>query len=297
MVHEVFDIEHWCNVFSLAKLRKEEREFALEERRKNHSSFKSEAEFEQYVQLAYPKREPVTSPIEMAVFEQLRLEEQLPGNVAKRVPCDVFVFAEGEPPRRDVTKVGGLPYWPRNRKWPTRKGKPMAFVAQLNFADSRDLVQDLPSNLLLVFTQAGHVGHTDPEYLQAEWVEPTDALVESGDIPATGDRLSAAYGVRHRTWDLPIDLHSLEDDLVVDIIQATKIGGLPPMIQDYEMPERYIGTIGSVHPHQSAPFPFINVPAPLNFEYDHGHLMWGDVGAMSLSLSKNGSIIFTLECF
>ena len=62
-------------------------------------------------------------------------------------------MAEGEPTDRHVTKIGGLPYRPAKMPWPTgQDGTPMSFLAQINFANSKDLVGELPGDVLLVFT-------------------------------------------------------------------------------------------------------------------------------------------------
>ena len=84
--------------------------------------------------LMEPTGEMITSPHDMVVVELLRQEafsRSGSSPSAHSVPTDVFVFGKGEPASREVTKVGGVPYWPAARPWPaSRTGKPLTFVAQ-----------------------------------------------------------------------------------------------------------------------------------------------------------------------
>lgn len=81
------------------------------------------------------------------------------------------------------------------------------------------------------------------------------------------------------------------------MLQATKIGGVPPWTQPpTEMPGRYIATLGSVHPTHGERFPFLNVEEPLN-SYDGGYLMWGDVGNLYLFLQEDGSVLGAIDCY
>src|SRR5262249_53652498 len=105
----------------------------------------------------------IVGPYIIAAQEQLRAERLAQSRPVNQVPVDLFVFCKGEPPRRDLTKIGGLPYWPARREWPrAESGAPMAFVAQINFADSRDITGTLPGDLLLVFGEPEWVPHRMP---------------------------------------------------------------------------------------------------------------------------------------
>src|SRR5262245_46005232 len=74
-------------------------------------------------------------------------------NLGRTKPVDVFVLAKGEPPVRDATKIGGVPYRPRAKPWPlTPDGKPATFLAQFNFMQSRDILSSLPGDILLMFS-------------------------------------------------------------------------------------------------------------------------------------------------
>src|SRR5690348_4120854 len=53
--------------------------------------------------------------------------------------CIIFTFSRQEPADRMATRIGGLPYWPRERPWPICKEcrRPLVFAAQLDFRDPR----------------------------------------------------------------------------------------------------------------------------------------------------------------
>lgn len=65
----------------------------------------------------------VTSPWDLCQNEHLRRELHDAYAWGPAVPVDIFIMADGEPPDRHVTKIGGLPYRPR--LWNGRHG-PMA---------------------------------------------------------------------------------------------------------------------------------------------------------------------------
>src|SRR5262245_32788489 len=138
MAHQKFDIERWKGLFPLEKLRKEAKEFVEALRTEEPDRYESASDVEAHIKLMSPNGEIITSPRHLAVVEQLRTE-CLGSKYLPEVPTDVFVFARGEPANRSVTKIGGLPFWPKERSWPTGKsGQPMSFVAQFCFADSMD---------------------------------------------------------------------------------------------------------------------------------------------------------------
>jgi hypothetical protein len=96
-------------------------------------------------------------------------------------------MADGEPPDRHATKIGGLPYRPASAPWPRLPGNiPLVFLAQFNFCDSQDLTGKLPGDVLLVFTEEPW----SPGYLHFEWqplgmgdlVEPTSVPEPLGDV-------------------------------------------------------------------------------------------------------------------
>jgi hypothetical protein len=109
MLHERFEIEKFKAMFPLADLRRQAREFVLEQQRESPARYADAAEVEKHIRVLESSGEIVTSPYHMAVIEQLREEAAADLDGIERVPTDVFVFARGEPKDRRVTKIGGLP--------------------------------------------------------------------------------------------------------------------------------------------------------------------------------------------
>jgi hypothetical protein len=121
----------------------------------------------------------------------------------KQVPVDQFVFGRGEPPKRHLTKIQGLPYRPRTLPWPTdSSGRPLTFLAQYSFVDSMDHIGKLPGDVLLVFIR----NMFEPPYpgisLTFEWypLGIEDLVME---VPPPELEFPTCYGVRNRSRDFP----------------------------------------------------------------------------------------------
>ena len=111
--------------------------------------------------------EIITSPLHICHNEQLRRIVKPLIDWGPEVPVDVFVWASGEPPEPYLTKIGGVPYRPADLDWPVNQyGRPLQFLAQFCFADSKDLVGDLPGDVLLAFVEDGDY---EFESLHCEW--------------------------------------------------------------------------------------------------------------------------------
>ena len=104
--------------------------------------------------------------------EEKRKEEETEGNkkiieekakrIAKKildetaVPAIDFslgkIYKSDDPKRRTDTKIGGIPYWPKNMKWPINRfdNEPMLCIAQLNF-DKLPKLEGYPTTGLLQF--------------------------------------------------------------------------------------------------------------------------------------------------
>lgn len=326
MIHQRVDIERWNRLFSLEKLRKEAREFVERRRKELPDQYKSASDVERHVKLMSPGGQIITSPQHLAIIEQLR-KESLSSRNLPAIPTDVFVFAKGEPSNRSVTKIGGLPFWPKRKNWPTgNAGKPMSFVAQFCFTDSMDLFDSLPGEILLVFAD-GIYGKDwtegDVGALRFEWVNGSESsLVETKDIPLARWDLLPVYGEIHRTKDYMTEL-SVQSALkeaykmwyCIAIAEGTKIGGMPRWIQDAdEIPGRFLCALGSVHPVYQTdgiiprPYPFTNFQGPLvrcrgGFRAAEEEirrnrlLMWGDVGSLFLFLDDTNRIHWTTQCY
>jgi uncharacterized protein DUF1963 len=293
MIHERLDIAHWSSYFSLERLREEARGQPAH---------------------MQPNACIISGPYDIAVLEQLRAEAYVNEPGITRIPTDVFVWSRGEPENRAVTKIGGLPYWPAGKPWPVApSGRPMAFVAQFCFADSRDIVPPLPGDLLLVFAQVEEwqrgkydIAWGTDDTLAFEWASFGDApLVTMDEVPRTDWHLLSTYGAIYRTWDYPSVDQFAYGEIAEDIPgvwEATKIGGVDPWTDDENLdrlhisgesaPGTYICTLGSVMPQIHKPYPLLNHPEPIDYlEWRReGALMIGDVGLVNFYLDGSGKV-------
>lgn len=296
MIHERFDIAHWESVFALSRLRNQARGTPAS------------------MQLDI---ESITGPYDIAVLEQLRAKTYADLPETTRVPTDVFVWNRGEAPRREVTKIGGLPYREAGRPWPVApSGTPLNFVAQFCFVDSRDLVPAQVGDLLLVFAEGKRWEWKDSEGWNFKWGDNDDTVsavafewVSIGDyplvtnraIPTTGWRILPCYAAIHRAWDYPdVDgfMYPGIAENIPTITEATKIGGLPAWIQhDEELPGEFLCSLGSIFPKITEPYPYINWPEPISYDTwrESGPLMLGDVGMMYLFANSYGDIRWTAQ--
>jgi len=290
MIHERLDIVRWKSFFSIPRLR-------------------------QAAGGKTPEACILSGPYDIAVLEQLREASyaRLPG--IERVPADVFVWSRGESDQRAVTKIGGLPYRIAEKLWPVApSGTVMTFVAQICFADSRDIVPSLPGDNLLIFTEAKNWGdEAEPLYdfmgeseedsfLLFEWTSLTTLpLVTRQDIPVTGLQILPCYGSIHRSWDYPqIDGFAYPDiaQHIPPVFEATKIGGIcPRQDEEYHGTEGYFCSLSSLDNEIHQPFPFLNVPEAISWEeWQHSNpLRIGDVGLINLFLHPDGSVRWTFH--
>lgn len=138
----------------------------------------------------------------LCVLEQVR--EQALGEMSSNEfrPMDMFVLAYGEPSRRDVTKIGGVPYRPSDSPWPLspRTGQPLTFLAQFRFTESTDLVGPLPADVLLMFFE----DFDDVSAFHFEWHElgiPESQLVTAESVPDSSRQVPVCHGIRCRYGD------------------------------------------------------------------------------------------------
>jgi hypothetical protein len=249
----------------------------------------------------------ITSPCHVCNNEQLRREVRGFVDWGPSVAVDLFIMAEGEPENRHATKIAGLPYRPAHLPWPIGEaGTPLLFLAQFNFVDSRDIVPDLPNDLLLVFVDG------DGE-LQFEW-QPLglDDLTDGSELPPQDVPTLPCYGHILRTESFP-DVPFLEEGLTVHGLrvenpyllpqfQATQIGTAPFLIQEHlrtdPLPGRLLCTLNSVSPDLHSPYPFINRQEPLlpegdwkndlrYFTSDWRYFMLEDEGCIYISIDTS----------
>ena len=113
----------------------------------------------------------VTSPFDLYSVERLRDNLKLQKGAA--IATDVIVWGKGAPRDRRVTKISGLPFWPKTRAWPAKKEEPVfQFLAQFCFLDSKALVPKLPGDILLLFVpQDKEDWIWDNSLIHFEWVK------------------------------------------------------------------------------------------------------------------------------
>ncbi len=189
------------------------------------------------------------------------------------VPSDVFLLGIGEPPSRDWTKIGGLPFWPYDRPWPHGDTQePLPFLAQFDFRDSLDIVGKLPAELLLLFGDKDH-----PETIVAKWQSSRceTRLIDRDQMPIE-PVTPCFYGTRWRTESYPDaswpDELILEDGsraltpwLVCEIL-GMQIGSapfVPPQGLEARETKRIICSLCAIFPQPSVPWQFANRAEPL----------------------------------
>lgn len=229
----------------------------------------------------------IGSPYGLYAVEALR-ERHGPYS-GRAVPTDVFVFGKGESPRRDGTQVGGLPYWPADRPWPqTPNGDPYLFLAQFNFADSRDLVSELPGEvLLLLVPDAFDEWLCEPDRMRFEWLPIGLPVCPAFDEALMYTKDGPFFGVIHRSADYP--------DAV---LCATKIGGLPTFIQGGdEVAGEFLCQLESIQAAPDVPYPWVNQAEPLGLSFDHrgiygegNSILFGDMGTLYLFRDRDGTV-------
>jgi len=255
----------------------------------------------------------VTGPLDLCQIEASRRSFGGQVDWGEPQPTDVFVMADGEPPDRHVTKLGGLPYRPADAPWPaTEAGKPLQFLAQINFTDSRDIVGELPGDLLLVFQAEGDWEQT---YLEWQPLGLTD-LARAEHLPPSDFPFLPCYGYICRTAAYPNavgasdatarrDGHARLAESEVACFQATQIGAAPYFIQDSdpdELPGRILCTLSSVIPNGCARWHWVNWEHPLSQPGDpyldsEYYLELGDMGCLYISIDDAGQLHSHESCY
>ena len=228
MTSSRFEIEHWTSLIRLDTIRRQSK--------------------------ATVGGRPVTGPFDIAVVEQLRQEALHGTDPGPAAATDVFIFGLGEAPRREMTKIGGVPYRSATLEWPrTDDGQPYSFVAQLNFRESRDLVTELPGDILLVFASEPLPRNGMADAFHFEWHSVgIDDLISAEDCPTSTWHFVPCYGLPYRTDDYPEGRHCFADykqGWLLQEFEGTKIGGSPVWIQrPTHNPGEFFASLGSVEP-------------------------------------------------
>lgn len=295
-------------------------EFDLAAAKKTYGKLKEELSGEQ-----------ITSPYDLYSVERLRDEHGLRKGMA--FAADVFVFGMGAPEDRRGTKVSGLPYWPKAQTWPKADdGTPYQFLAQFCFVDSRDLVEKLPGDILLLFVPQGSEDWLwELDSVRFEWltVDKT-ALIDALPKGVQPFCQSEWYGVLHRTHDYP-DTAEQARKLTVDqpynlpILNGSKIGGIPHTIQTKAkygvnpttglpvlLPDkkgkaparRFLCQLASIQAAPDVVYPWTNQKKKLTLEFDNtgiygdnNQCVFGDMGSIYVYIDSSGQCMATSECY
>jgi hypothetical protein len=253
--------------------------------------------------------EAITSPHDLFSVEALR--DRFALRVGRAVPADVFVFGMGEPPRPDCTQVGGKPYWPADRIWPADEhGSPYRFLAQINFADSTDLVGPLPGDLLLIFTGEEDDWYWEPMRVHFEWVPLGAPVGPEVDRSTTSFAGGPFFGAIRRTADYPDAYKMVPEPEIgrsynLPILNGTKIGGVPHFIQGRaNVSGQFLCQLGSIQAAAFTPYPWVNSPDPLGFAFDQtgiygaeNSMVFGDMGSFYIFRDAEGQVRSWFECY
>jgi hypothetical protein len=317
MIHNQFDIEYWKKRIPLSELQREGGEDLIKSMiKKELYPHATDSELDELDIRLECCAYSISNPLDAAISVQLH------ESILKKVPlshtatCDIIVWSWGEGSDLRRSRVGGRPVWPKGVAWPKgRKGKPMKFLCQICFADSLDILPELPGDLLVVLSEDGEDSlfpdRFDKSYnergmnfqsrngyiWQCYWLKLSDdlqvidhPLVRSEHAPVHGSlfRFNEAFEYDGSTenivipdWAVSLGAYQLFP------MQATKIGGDPPWIQGVDKPDGYqfIGTICSyffTHAFPNAPVGWLGKYTDLNL---------GDQGIINLFYNKNNGFI------
>jgi hypothetical protein len=271
----------------------------------------------------YSGAQSITSPADLLFVEQARRRIARECDLGNPVPADLFVFALGEPEHRHATKVGGLPYRPRGLPWPKSNRRddqlmvrgqwvdgpvPMTFLAQFCFLGSRDIVPDLPGDVMLVFAEDQCFSSSDSFHIEWYPAGLTD-LIAVEEVPQPSWDFVRCYGYRHRTADYPELLDKLaQDDTYINmaITPAMKIGGLPRFVQNefesWEHPEqwpgRFLCQLFAICPSFRLSWPWINREQSVDSHdlADNQELSLVDGGVIAFFLDEVGEVHCSFQC-
>ena len=281
MIHERFDVDDWVEAFPLTQM---------------NASTDVPMTLAGPLPVAY--REQVISQVRNAG-----------GELGEPAPVDLCIWQFGDSPRRDVTKVGGVPYWPLKEPWPTSEnGRPYTFVAQFCFADSRDILPSLPGDLLSILA-------TEDDYsdIECAWFEIGEGdLLDAQSLPTLQWTIQPCHAVLHRTAEYPqaeYDYKLVEQyrgcRSIRWIYNASKIGRIwdlrgelpdPDDIEDEDFRKEveqwwdqveqakneFIGQLGSIEASRRQPFLNVDQRDDLEKNDLESLLMIADVGGYDI---------------
>lgn len=133
--------------------------------------------------------------------------------------------------KRTVTKIGGNPYWPKDKEWPKYKGKDMICYCQLNL-DKLPKLPGFPSKGIMQFFVSGDewedtgVGEMTKVIIHEDIVDTDNMLVE---IPRST--------IQNKTYDGPIE---------GVYFPKAELETIPLSVADYQFHKKLIPIINKV---------------------------------------------------
>jgi hypothetical protein len=204
------------------------------------------------------------SPHEVAIRENQLGVVRSQHDLGPEIPAHYFVYALGEAPTREQSRIGGLPYRPRKLKWPhDTSGKPKEFVCQIDFSDSRTMLPTLPGDILLVF--ASEDGLDDPPFTLEWYPIGLVDLICNADLPGHDFMFpivrEKAHCYLYETHDYPEASKRLQGTKyetwkTIGVPCGSKIAGHQETLKGGAC---HIFTFESVRLSTNDPYPFINL--------------------------------------
>ena len=213
--------------------------------------------------------------------------------------CWICVFSLEDVGDRATSRIGGLPFWPKEIPWPICNSceEPLAFMAQLDFRRfrvSHKLPHDVITFHYCTYCQPQNNVKGKGEALVSWHDFRSDLeLIEPESIPVgvVNDH-GPAYGEFLQAVDFPTPNEAYGGSIVQGdeytylqfTLQGTKFGGYPPPVQRIgtpvdanKNPMRFLGTIGS--------FKSRSLRRGRSESVSCGDLVWGDMGCVFLWIS------------
>lgn len=197
------------------------------------------------------------------------LEEQMSLGDAEHI--DYFIWAQGEGSVVGATRMGGRPDLPGIEHWPQGvDGNFLPFIGQINFSDSRDLV-NVPENLVLIFAQLINGCVEEHKLL---WFSPDEvSRVDPSSIPATVFEISPHHGYHCRIATYPdgSPLVAPEDHyLRIRGMKVYRPGNIfrpsGTCIGGYNFEERVLAIVNWLRPTPDVIYPYVNRRDPYLFQ-------------------------------
>ena len=197
------------------------------------------------------------------------MEDQINWGEAEYI--DYFVWAEGEGDVVGATRMGGRPDLPGMDHWPRDvHGGFLPFIGQINFSDSRDLV-DVPQDLVSIFA---HLVNGCVEEYKLLWFDPCKvSRPELESIPATAFEISPHHAHICRLATFPdASPHVAPQDHYVRIRekQLESFGELclprGTCIGGHCCGERYLAIVSWLRPTPNVVYPYLNREEPYPFQ-------------------------------